>query len=213
MFSFKKNRCCKEKKQGTLGRGVQALKRRFSSNQNKQIEPIVVYPPVVGINVSTYVDPSYDEGIPEDMIDVSVYDIDKVKPFTMENLQLRCYVSQVYDADTCTLIAPFYGKPFVVKCRLNGIDSAEMRSKNPKEKEYATEARDYLRNIILNTMVWVDCYKMDKYGRLLGSIYINKHDMILKKQSISQHLMDKKYAYPYQGGKKIPFDEWSDQLL
>jgi endonuclease YncB( thermonuclease family) len=209
MLSFK-NWCCKEKKQGKIQRGVQALKKRFSSS--KKIEPITVYPSSMGINISTYVDPSYDEGIPDDMIDVSVYDIDKVKPFTMENLQLRCYVSQVYDADTCTLIVPFYGKPFVVKCRLNGIDSAEMRSKDPREKEYATEARNYLRSIILNTMVWVDCNKMDKYGRLLGSIYINKNDMILKKRGISQHLMDKKYAYPYQGGKKLSFTEWFDLI-
>ena len=154
-------------------------------------------------------DPGYDIGIPEDMIDVTLYDVDKVKPFTMQDLQLKCYVSQVYDADTCTLIVPFYGRPFEVKCRLSGIDSAEIRSKDQEEKLYAIEARDYLRNLILYNTVWVNCGKMDKYGRLLGDIYMNKEDMLKHQHCISDHLIDVKYAYVYSGGKKIPYQTWS----
>ena len=143
------------------------------------------------------------------MIDVTNYNIGKVKPFTMQDLHLRCYVSQVYDADTCTLIAPFYGKPFEVKCRLNGIDSAEIRSKNPIEQNYALKARDYLKSIILDKIVWVRCGNMDKYGRLLGEIYLTQQDMINDTNRISAELISQQYAYVYTGGKKIPFKEWS----
>jgi endonuclease YncB( thermonuclease family) len=157
-------------------------------------------------------DPMYETGIPVDMIDVTIFDVEKVKPFNMDDLQLRCKVSQVYDADTCTLILPFYGKPFEVKCRLNGIDTAEVRSKNLAEKAFALEARDYLRNLILGKIVWVNCGKMDKYGRLLGDIYTTQQDMLNNTNSLSDLLLDKKYAYVYKGGKKVSFSEWKDQI-
>jgi endonuclease YncB( thermonuclease family) len=169
--------------------------------------------PYYACDVTNNKDPDYACDIPDDMIDVTVYDVDKVKPFNFLNLKLRCYVSQVYDADTCTLIVPFYGKPFEVKCRLHGIDSAEIRTKNLNEKQYAIYSRDYLRNMILDKVVWVICGKMDKYGRLLGDIYTNKEDMLELKNGVSQHLINKNMAYPYSGKTKKSFEDWYNSTI
>ena len=38
----------------------------------------------------------------------------------------------------------------------------------------------------------------DKYGRLLGEMYINKEDTV----SVNQQMIDNKYGYEYHGGTK-----------
>ena len=152
--------------------------------------------------------PMYEQGIPKDMIDVSIYDVDKIRPFTLQGLKLKCKAIKVYDGDTVELIVPFYGKPFNIRCRLNGIDAAKLKSKDPEEREVAVMAKDYLSDLILDKMVWVDCGSMDKYGRILGDIYLDRCGLFSGVNSCSDLLIRKKYAYAYQGGKKLCYTDW-----
>ena len=125
--------------------------------------------------------------------------------FTLNGLKFTAKCVKCYDADTIHIVI-FYGKKlqrFV--CRLVGIDSAEIKSHNEKEKEHAITARNYLQELILNKLIIVECGKFDKYGRLLITIYHNDIN-------INTHLVDKKYAYEYDGKTKREFEEWSNFL-
>jgi micrococcal nuclease len=105
-------------------------------------------------------------------------------------------IIDVYDGDTVTALIDLGFSIYIKKrIRLNGIDTPEIRTLNIKEKEYGLEVRDYLRELILNKKVTLDTYKPDKYGRCLADIYLGK-------MNINNHLINKRYAVPYYGGKK-----------
>ena len=80
-------------------------------------------------------------------------------------------------------------------CRLINVDTPEIRTKNLKEKAYAKEVRNHLRNKILNKIVSVNCKDFDKYGRLLVEI-------LYENENINTWLIENNYAKKYDGGKK-----------
>ena len=67
-----------------------------------------------------------------------------------------------------------------------------MRTKNIKEKELATEVRDFLRDLILDKIVKIKCGDFDKYGRLLAHIYLLDCEEITPENSINYLLIKKK---------------------
>jgi endonuclease YncB( thermonuclease family) len=119
--------------------------------------------------------------------------------------KVRCKVIDVYDADTITIIFPFCGRLFKEKCRLYGIDSAEIRTRNLAEKEHALRGKEWLQSRINNRIVFIQCYEWDKYGRLLGDVYDTEDATI----SINSMLVENKLAYAYDGNTKKTFAEWS----
>ena len=118
----------------------------------------------------------------------------------------RCKVCDVYDADTITIIIPFCNEVFRVKCRLSGIDSPEIRTKDLEEKKAGYEARDWLRERILNKKLWIDCDKFDKYGRLLGILYQDEN----KEENINLQIIKEGHATFYDGKKKVTWREWKN---
>ena len=52
-----------------------------------------------------------------------------------------------------------------------------------------------------NQLVYIKCGEFDKYGRLLGTLFINKED----EKSINQLMIDEGYGYEYDGGTKKKF--------
>ena len=56
-------------------------------------------------------------------------------------------------------------------CRITGVDTPELRTRDELEKKYGYEVRDKLRDKILDKVVTVKCGDFDKYGRLLIDIY------------------------------------------
>lgn len=117
---------------------------------------------------------------------------------------LKCKVIDIYDADTITIIIPFHNTPYKVKCRLTGIDSAEIRTKNQDEKKIAIEGKKWLINKILDKKIWIDCGDWDKYGRLLGKLFLEKNSL----NSINDEIVQNGYAYEYNGKKKKTFKDW-----
>lgn len=122
--------------------------------------------------------------------------------FSLDGLVVKAKCVKCYDADTVHLVFPYRGQLARWTCRLLGIDSAEIRTKNTSEHDHAIRARDYLRECILNKTVTAKCGKFDKYGRLLVVIMYNGKNMNLD-------LVDKGHAYMYDGGRKRGFQEWA----
>ena len=115
--------------------------------------------------------------------------------FTLNGLKMSARVTDVYDGDTVKVIFKFKDIFYKWNCRLLGIDTPEIRTKNLKEKEFGLKTRDFLRSEILNKIVTVKCYEFDKYGRLLVNIYMND-------VCINDKLIQHGYAKKYDGGTK-----------
>lgn len=117
------------------------------------------------------------------------------------------YVSSVYDGDTCKIVMMYGDNVHKWNCRVMGVDTPELRTKNEKEKECGYFVRDKLRIEILDKIVIVECLDFDKYGRLL--VYIHPYNDNMKfdrKTSYNQWLIDNNYATEYYGGTKYDQD-------
>ncbi len=85
------------------------------------------------------------------------------------------------------------------RVRLAGIDTPEKRTKNQKEKEMGYQATEFLEMHLMEaTKLTVRTEKDGKFGRMLGWLYKTDEDTM----SINQIMIDKGYAWAYDGGTK-----------
>ena len=123
--------------------------------------------------------------------------------FTIEGAY-RAKITKVYDGDSITCAMSLNGDDFYrFSIRLNGIDTPELRGGSDAEKKQGLLARDYLRGLILDKVIFVVCTGLDKYGRVLGTLYMKEGDL----QSVNDLMIEKGYAYAYDGGTKQKFAE------
>ena len=118
-------------------------------------------------------------------------------------------VIKVYDGDTITIAEklPYAESPlFRWSVRLDGIDTPEMKSKSHELKCIAEEARDELSNKVLGKHVELRQIKPEKYGRILATVYLDG-------ENLSTWLLDEKYAYQYNGEKKMTEEEQLEILV
>jgi endonuclease YncB( thermonuclease family) len=125
-------------------------------------------------------------------------DCSKTPKFSLNTHEYHAKVISVYDGDTITVVFKFAGTFYKWNCRLNGIDTPEMKSKNAAEKQQAIKARDFLREQILGKIVEITCQDFDKYGRLL--VVVNYNNI-----NINDLMITEGFAKSYAGGTK---DEW-----
>lgn len=115
-------------------------------------------------------------------------------------------VIKVYDADTITIASklPFESSPlYRLSVRLQGIDTPEIKGKDvsAEEKDAAKVARDFVTQTVLNKYVRLENVQSEKYGRLLGDVYIG--DLCL-----NELLLKERYAVKYDGGNKVKPASW-----
>lgn len=120
-----------------------------------------------------------------------------VKEFGFEGETKEAKVVDVYDGDTCKIVFPVLRKLYKFNCRIQGVDTPEIRTRDLAEKEFGKKVRDELRKKILNKVVAIHCGEFDKYGRLLIDIQCKNEN-----QNISKWLIDNDYAFAYDGGTK-----------
>lgn len=113
-------------------------------------------------------------------------------------------VIKVYDGDTIT-IASYYpndvNKLYKFSVRLYGIDCPEKYSKIKSERDTAELATHFLTDLILNKIVTLHIYELDKYGRLLADVFING-------LSCSHLMLENRYAVKYNGKTKRLPENW-----
>lgn len=134
---------------------------------------------------------------------------------SLNNKIMDAYVIDVYDGDTITIVINLYnihtGKRqlYKWKCRLAGIDTPEIRTKNQLEKISAQTAKNALESICLYKIIKIKCGEFDKYGRLLIWIFTrNLLDNKMNKSGkiyVNEWMIEQGYAKSYNGGKK---EEW-----
>jgi endonuclease YncB( thermonuclease family) len=124
------------------------------------------------------------------------------KFYTLNKINVWAKIVHVYDGDTVHAVfsLPNSSTIYKYKLRLAHIDTPELKSKNINEIKKAKEAKKVVEDMILDKIVYLELEGEDKYGRILANIYINNINL-------NQHLIDNKYAYKYEGGKKIKFSK------
>ena len=108
-------------------------------------------------------------------------------------------VVKVVDGDTIDVVIDLgFDLSKKERVRLAGIDTPESRTRDLDEKKLGLEAKEHLSTNLSNAnQLMISTEKDGKYGRMLGTIYIND-DIV----SINQQMIDKGYAWEYDGGTK-----------
>jgi len=138
---------------------------------------------------------------PTDYYELEKYD-NKTSKFSLNSYKTYAKCVSVYDGDTIHVVfkMPETNKYHRWIIRMSGIDTPEIKTKNTAEKTKAIEVRDYLRNKILDKIIILECLDFDKYGRLLGNIFIINENITLNQQLINNGM-----AKIYNGGTK---EDW-----
>ena len=141
---------------------------------------------------------------------------DDLPHFSFQGNTLIAKVTEVYDGDTATIVFYHLGQPVKHKLRLFGYDAPELKPlKSIPCRELhiqaAQAARDHLKSQILGKLVWVKFCKEEKYGRLMGTIYLVKEDkidcMCGQEIDMNQQMVGNGYGKAYGGGQKEQFCE------
>lgn len=111
-----------------------------------------------------------------------------------------------YDEDTCMVslpgVHPFFGDHILV--RLAGIDTLEIKGKCDREKVFARQARDFVRDILGQaSKVELKKAERDKYFRINARVIADGED-------VSGVLILKGFAVPYDGGTKTK--DWCAEI-
>jgi endonuclease YncB( thermonuclease family) len=128
-------------------------------------------------------------------------DTDSVPSVPYQNKVVYAKICGVYDGDTCTFVVLIGGKvPIKLNARIEGIDTPEIRGSSPLEKEAAIAVRDEVTRLIEGKILPIKMLKWDKYGgRVDAQIFIEEGGLL------SNYLIDKMLAKPYDGGRKEPW--------
>jgi len=115
---------------------------------------------------------------------------------------IDAYVFDVHDGDTCSVLIRFGEEYLKLNIRVLGIDTPELkRGGSELEMQAGAKVRDVVSNLILNKVCKIRLDKNDKYGsRINGEVFL------LDGTSLSSYLINKKYAVPYSGNKKLAWD-------
>ena len=73
---------------------------------------------------------------------------EKVPEFSLKNEVKKAKVVSVYDGDTIRVVFPILNKLYKWNCRITGVDTPELRTRDELEKKYGYEVRDKLRDKI-----------------------------------------------------------------
>lgn len=141
--------------------------------------------------------------------------------FNFDGLNVKAKILKIYDGDSFIIGFSFNNSYIKYKCRLNGLDSPEIKAYDEKLKHDAYMARNKLIKLLTdieiddnNTdsyqkinkkmnnnkkIIDVKLHDFDKYGRILI-------DIIIDNTIINDTLVDNVYWNKYDGGKKQNFE-------
>ena len=87
------------------------------------------------------------------------------------------------------------------RIRLAAVDTPESRTSDANEKKYGLESKEWLKHKIENAEHILIKTELpdstEKYGRIIGHLFINSQEISLNNQMITEG-----YAWTYDGGTK-----------
>ena len=144
------------------------------------------------------------------MIDLKQTTFDQIPYFTFDGMIVSSKIVDIYDGDTFSAVFERAGELIKVRCRLDGIDTPEMKPpytapNRDQIKQRAIAARNRLCELLTGTewekpadrhshLVTLVCRQFDKYGRLLVDV-----------DNVAQVMINEGHAVEYHGGTKLLF--------
>lgn len=140
----------------------------------------------------------------------SVKSLDACTLENTEKFSMQCdmyrdgKVLRVLDGDTCDVALVYAGRILCFRCRLNGLDTPEMKPRRSIANRsaiisQALASKRYLEELVLNKIVPIRVLGNDKYGRLLI-------DMLPVGQTasptVTEMIIQNGHGVYYDGGKK-----------
>lgn len=118
-------------------------------------------------------------------------------PQTQNDIFKAVEIVSVYDGDTFKINLNCNTGIFCdnIPVRVKGIDCPEIKGKTQKEKELATQAKQFTKDFLHSGPVNLKECTRDKYFRINCKAEVNGQDL-------ATLLLDKELAYPYDGGTK-----------
>ena len=112
-------------------------------------------------------------------------------------------ITGVVDGDTIDVdIDLGFNVSYSQRVRLAGIDTPESRTTDKFERSLGLEAKEYLKSKLKDaTLIVIKTEKPDsseKYGRILGWLYIDGNTI-----SINDQMIEDGYAWGYLGDTKV----------
>jgi len=100
-------------------------------------------------------------------------------------------ITRVIDGDTVDVdIDLGFGITISHRIRLKGIDAAETRTKDLEEKAEGIKARLWLEKELSRKGEWIiDTTKEDKYGRMLGTLYLVGEPVTVNEKMIKEGIV------------------------
>jgi micrococcal nuclease len=111
-------------------------------------------------------------------------------------------ITRVIDGDTIDAdIDLGFDISLTKRIRLAGVDTPESRTSDANEKKYGLEAKEWLKHKVENAghiLIKTELPdSTEKYGRIIGHLFINDQESSLNDQMIVEG-----YAWNYDGGTK-----------
>jgi endonuclease YncB( thermonuclease family) len=146
------------------------------------------------------------------------------KLFSLAGLKTYCQLVSLHDLDTISVVFPFQGRDVhKINCRVLGLDSAELTSKNPIVKAWAVKARNRMLSLIAPgvfevdgsyakkdikrllaenvSMLYIHSYEYEKFGRLLVDLFLDESASD-RGETLQAICIREGYAKPYDGKTK-----------
>lgn len=122
----------------------------------------------------------------------------KTPKFSLDGKRFHAKCVKAYDADSINIV--FWHNERLVRwaTRLYGINAPEVTG---EEKPEGIVARDWIRDMVLDKEVWVECYNFEKYGRLLCDIYLNDK---FEGPTLSDMVLENGMGVPYMRTRDNP---------
>jgi micrococcal nuclease len=101
-------------------------------------------------------------------------------------------INRVIDGDTVDLdIDLGFSITISQRIRLKDIDAPETRTKNLEEKERGLAAKVWLEEQLSREGEWIiETYKKDKYGRILGTLYLVGDSVTINEWMINEGIAE-----------------------
>jgi micrococcal nuclease len=111
-------------------------------------------------------------------------------------------VTKIVDGDTIDAdIDLGFDISLTKRIRLAGIDTPESRTTNLKEKALGLESKEWMKKTLANAKDILIKTELpdstEKYGRIIGHLFINGQET-----SLNNQMIDEGYALAYDGGTK-----------
>jgi micrococcal nuclease len=97
-------------------------------------------------------------------------------------------INKVVDGDTVDLdIDLGFGITITQRVRLKGINAAETKTLNLEEKTKGLVAKEWLKTELSKNGDWtIQTFKEDKYGRILGTLYLVGEPVTVNERMINE---------------------------